>query len=61
MTGITAGMASVAIVSSGTQLGTALVVAEATSVFAWVVMGVVVVAKTGIDYKKYKEGKMTKK
>lgn len=46
--------------AAGQHIGTAMMVTEATCVFAWVVAGVVVVAKSSIDYYKFKKGKISK-
>jgi len=59
-TGVTYGMSGSAAVAAGQHIGTAMMVTEATCVFAWVVAGVVVVAKSSIDYYKFKKGKISK-
>jgi hypothetical protein len=50
MCGVTAGFTGMAAVAAGQHMGSAFLVAEATSSFSWMVAGLVIVAKTGIDY-----------
>jgi outer membrane lipoprotein SlyB len=51
-----------ALVASGMTLtsGTMYALSGLTSTFNWALAGVVMTAKTGIDYRKYKKGDMTK-
>lgn len=53
---------STAVVASGMSLtsGTMYALSGLTSSFNWAFAGIVITAKTGIDYRKYKKGEMTK-
>ena len=57
--GLTSLQTILSAVASGTQASAAFAVADAAGPLGWIVAGVVVVAKTGIDYKKMKDGKLT--
>jgi hypothetical protein len=51
---------ALAFTSVGLQTGSRVAIsAIGGSAFSWVAAGLVVVAKTGIDYRKYKNGKIT--
>jgi hypothetical protein len=41
------------------QAGTMYTLTGVTSVFSWATAGVVVAAKTGLDYRKLKKGEIT--
>jgi len=58
--GLTSALQGAAALQAGEHIGTAMMVTEATCAFSWVIAGVVVVAKSSIDYKKFKKGKITK-
>jgi hypothetical protein len=52
----TATVASTMTVSTGTMYA----LTGLTSTFSWATAGIVAVAKSGLDYRKYKKGEMTK-
>jgi hypothetical protein len=51
-----------ALIASGMSLssGTMYALSGLTSTFNWALAGVVITAKTGLDYRKYKKGEITK-
>ena len=60
MSGVTSAIAGAAALQAGEHIGTAMVITEATFTFSWLIAGVVVVAKSSIDYHKFKTDKVTK-